>query len=478
MPKSPFPLPTQDIRAISPLHWLKTARGRWKRGLLLVGSDLLGLAIAWQLADYINNFYSPIPADLVWWVWLDIPSLFWIFAFVTLVFFFGNHLYRSPPAPQNYTRAAWIITLVYGLFLVGSYFHNPMLDPPRSLFIAAWFLSVVLVLGLRFLLTLILRQFDRQAPPINVFLVAPAEQLESLAQILKKRPHYRIVGATLASMVSTQITVAQIKQSGAHEVLVKDLPETDLASHLFWHLRSAGIAIRLMPSSREMLYRRGLPEMFAGIPTLRVETPLLLCWDYRLKRWFDFLGAGLGLLLISPLLVGVAIAIRLDSPGPIFFRQPRAGLNGKPFKMWKFRTMVINAPQLQAQLEAQNQMKDGVLFKIKDDPRITKLGKFLRRTSIDELPQLLNVVLGQMSLVGPRPLPLRDVARFDEWHHIRHQVLPGITGLWQISGRSDLSDFNDAARLDLYYIDNWSLNLDLDILLETVRIVFFGKGAY
>ena len=140
--------------------------------------------------------------------------------------------------------------------------------------------------------------------------------------------------------------------------------------------------------------------------------------------------------------------------------------------------MVVDAPQLQAQLEAQNQMKDGVLFKIKDDPRITKLGKFLRRTSIDELPQLINVVLGQMSLVGPRPLPLRDVERFDEWHHIRHQVLPGITGLWQISGRSDLSDFNDAARLDLYYIDNWSLNLDLDILLETVRIVFFGKGAY
>jgi lipopolysaccharide/colanic/teichoic acid biosynthesis glycosyltransferase len=123
-------------------------------------------------------------------------------------------------------------------------------------------------------------------------------------------------------------------------------------------------------------------------------------------------------------------------------------------------------------------MADGILFKIKEDPRITKVGKFLRRTSIDELPQLINVLLGQMSLVGPRPLPIRDVERFDSWHHIRHHVVPGISGLWQISGRSDLDDFNDAARLDLYYIDNWSLNLDLDILVETARIVLFGKGAY
>jgi lipopolysaccharide/colanic/teichoic acid biosynthesis glycosyltransferase len=137
-----------------------------------------------------------------------------------------------------------------------------------------------------------------------------------------------------------------------------------------------------------------------------------------------------------------------------------------------------DAPQLQAALEAQNQSADGVLFKLKDDPRITPIGAFLRRTSLDELPQLFNVILGQMSLVGPRPLPLRDVERFDPWHHVRHQVLPGITGLWQISGRSDLGEFNDAARLDLYYIDNWSLNLDLEILLQTVGIVLLGKGAY
>jgi lipopolysaccharide/colanic/teichoic acid biosynthesis glycosyltransferase len=154
------------------------------------------------------------------------------------------------------------------------------------------------------------------------------------------------------------------------------------------------------------------------------------------------------------------------------------GLHGSVFRMWKFRTMVPNAAARQAELERHNESSDGVMFKIKSDPRVTPIGRFLRRTSIDELPQLFNVLMGQMSLVGPRPLPLRDIERFDPWHHTRHQVLPGITGLWQIAGRSTIDAFNDAARLDLYYIDNWSLNLDLEILLETVRIVLFGKGAY
>jgi lipopolysaccharide/colanic/teichoic acid biosynthesis glycosyltransferase len=182
--------------------------------------------------------------------------------------------------------------------------------------------------------------------------------------------------------------------------------------------------------------------------------------------------------LLAPIFLGLTLAIRFDSPGPAFFRQERVGLHGSRFLVWKFRTMAADAPQRQAELEGQNQSPDGVLFKVKQDPRITRLGAFLRRTSLDELPQLFNVLWGQMSLVGPRPLPVRDVAQFDAWHHIRHQVMPGVTGLWQISGRSDIDTFDDVARLDLHYIDNWSLNLDLEILMETVRVVLLGQGAY
>jgi len=227
-----------------------------------------------------------------------------------------------------------------------------------------------------------------------------------------------------------------------------------------------------------MLYRRGQPETVAGLPTLRLDAPLVGGWDYRVKRWMDYLGAGLGVLVLAPVLLALAAAIRLDSPGPIFFRQERVGLHGKTFRVWKFRTMAADAPQRQAQLEQQNETADGILFKVKHDPRVTRVGALLRRTSLDELPQLFNVLCGQMSLVGPRPLPVRDVAKFDGWHNIRHQVLPGVTGLWQISGRSDIDTFDDVARLDLHYIDNWSINLDLEILAETVGIVLLGKGAY
>ncbi|MBA3923852.1 MAG: sugar transferase, partial [Nostocaceae cyanobacterium] len=180
----------------------------------------------------------------------------------------------------------------------------------------------------------------------------------------------------------------------------------------------------------------------------------------------------------SPLYLCIALLIKLDSPGPIFYKQTRIGLHGHPFKVWKFRTMVMNADKLQKELEARNEMQDGVLFKMKDDPRITTLGKFLRRYSLDEIPQLFNVLFGEMSLVGPRPLPTRDVEKFSKHHFIRHEILPGITGLWQVSGRSDIIDFEKVIRLDVTYMENWSLSLDLQILLQTVRVILEKKGAY
>lgn len=220
--------------------------------------------------------------------------------------------------------------------------------------------------------------------------------------------------------------------SQAREVLVDNLPQTELASALYWRLRRLGITMRLIPTSLEMLHRRGTPEVFAGLQTLLLQFPIIGGWDYRCKRLLDFVGALLALIVFSPVFIGVAIAIKLSSPSSIFFCQERMGLHGKVFQVWKFRTMVADAATLQTNLEQNNEVKDGVMFKMKNDPRSTSIGRLLRRTSLDELPQLFNVLLGQMSLVGPRPLPLRDVERFAPWHHIRHQVLPGITGLWQV----------------------------------------------
>jgi exopolysaccharide biosynthesis polyprenyl glycosylphosphotransferase len=469
---------SEDIRATRSFQWVRHPTEQRYRVAILFLSDILALAGAWQIARYLNQFYSPLPPQLVWWNWFGVPSLFWVFVFCTLLLFAYGNLYTAAKNSQNYLRTVKLISLVYLLSLVLIYFYDPKIDPPRSLFFTAWFSSVVFVLFGRLVTTLILRQIQTQQPKRPVFIIASASHLPKLIQILQRRSQYQVVGAALATTANSTITLRNILASKAVEVLAEDLPHTDLASALYWNLRRTGITLRLLPSSREILYRRGVSEITAGLPTLRVETPLLVGWDYRFKRIVDFFGSLIGIILLSPLFVIVALIIKLSSQGPIFFRQERTGLQGKTFYMWKFRTMVSNASQLQSQLEAHNESQDGIMFKMKNDPRIIPFGHWMRRTSIDELPQLFNVLMGQMSLVGPRPLPLRDVEKFQAWHHIRHQVVPGITGLWQISGRSDIEDFNDAARLDLFYIDNWSLNLDLDILVETARIVLFGKGAY
>jgi exopolysaccharide biosynthesis polyprenyl glycosylphosphotransferase len=214
---------------------------------------------------------------------------------------------------------------------------------------------------------------------------------------------------------------------------------------------------------------------FEQVPTLSMK---LVRDDYQrvLKRLIDLAGAAVGLLLLFPLMLFIALAIKMTSPGSVFFAQERYGRNKRRFRMYKFRTMVINAEQLMDKLEHLNEVK-GPIFKLKCDPRITPVGQFLRKTSLDELPQLFNVLKGEMSLVGPRPLPVRDVSRFEEsWLMRRFCVPPGLTCLWQISGRSNLNG-DSLVSLDLEYIDKWSLMLDFQILVKTVPAVFRGTGA-
>jgi exopolysaccharide biosynthesis polyprenyl glycosylphosphotransferase len=217
---------------------------------------------------------------------------------------------------------------------------------------------------------------------------------------------------------------------------------------------------------------------FYGRPVLVFHSGPDMAWSRLVKQIIDFVGAVILLVLSSPLMIAAAILVKVTSKGPLFFKQERAGLNGQPFVMYKFRSMVTNAEQLKQELASLNEMS-GPVFKVTNDPRITPVGRWMRRHSIDELPQLFNVLRFEMSLVGPRPLPIDEVKRFDDPAQRRRlSVKPGLTCLWQVGGRNNVSDFREWVRLDLQYIDNWSMWLDLKILWKTVWVVLRGTGAH
>lgn len=284
-------------------------------------------------------------------------------------------------------------------------------------------------------------------------------------------------GAAALDADQQETTLEHLRQLGVAEVFVSWSAIQDRL-YLCWQFQAAGIQLHVIPDNLDTLLQSSTSWALSTPPTLSFTPQLITNSDFWIKRILDFCGALLILTIFSPLYGLIALLVKLDSPGAVFYRQTRIGLHGQPFQVWKFRTMVTNADQLQANLEAQNESKDGILFKLKSDPRITRVGKWLRQYSLDELPQIVNVLLGEMSFVGPRPLPVRDVEKFSQHHFVRHQVLPGITGLWQVSGRSDIINFEDVIQLDLTYIQNWSLWLDLRICLQTVKVVLQKTGAY
>lgn len=194
-----------------------------------------------------------------------------------------------------------------------------------------------------------------------------------------------------------------------------------------------------------------------------------------IKRIIDIVASFTGLIVLSPLMLVVSILIKLESKGEVIFKQKRVGLNGKEFYMYKFRSMVINAEELKAELESQNEMS-GPMFKMKDDPRVTKVGKFIRKTSLDELPQLWNVLKGDMSLVGPRPSLPKEVAQFEDWMHRRLEVKPGLTCYWQVSGRNNI-DFEDWMKLDIRYVEERNLFVDIKLIFKTIFVLFGDKNA-
>jgi exopolysaccharide biosynthesis polyprenyl glycosylphosphotransferase len=237
-----------------------------------------------------------------------------------------------------------------------------------------------------------------------------------------------------------------------------------------------GVKVRVAPRTTELLIERGEYVPGQGVPLFELRPPIFAGADWATKRTFDLVVGVLIVVVGLPVWLLIAAAIKLSSRGPVLYADTRVGLGEHPFRMLKFRTMVEGADRRKGELEDANEA-GGALFKIRDDPRVTTVGRFLRRLSLDEVPNVLNVLRGEMSLVGPRPLPLRDFDRLEPWHRKRYNVLPGMTGLWQVAGRSDLT-FDDLVRLDFYYLENWSIWLDVTILFKTPGAVFSQRGAY
>jgi exopolysaccharide biosynthesis polyprenyl glycosylphosphotransferase len=354
-------------------------------------------------------------------------------------------------------------------------------DYARAVFVLFGFCSFGLMLLKEEAMHIVFRTKMAQARLIRrIVLVGAVEDTRKLrAEIEKRRDQeLEVAGQFDLDTKPVEDLVAFIHEHSINAVVIA-------ARHTFFDrvekvVRACeleGIEIWLLADFFQTQISETSLDRFYERPVLVFRCGTETSWARLIKQVIDFAGAVAALVVLSPVMLTAAIAIRLTSRGPVLFRQERAGLNGKPFVMYKFRSMVSNAEQLKQELERLNEMS-GPVFKVTNDPRVTKVGKFLRKSSIDEFPQLINVLRFEMSLVGPRPLPVDEVRRFDDVAHRRRlSVRPGLTCTWQVSGRNNVSDFRDWVRMDLAYIDNWSLLLDIKILWRTVWVVLLGKGA-
>lgn len=375
-------------------------------------------------------------------------------------------------------KSCVIVTLcvVLALFLV-----RQIRDFPR--WVPLWFggISFFLVVIKEEIVRSVLNTSLARSQYIRRFiLIGSGDEIEKLRAELDAQPEgdLEIVGELDLNETPVEKLVEMLHEHSVNGVVVS-------AKHAYFEKVEAairaceieGVEAWLVADFFKTQISRTSMDNFYGRPVLVFRATPESSWQIVAKLFLDVCGAFALLVLTSPIWLISALLIKITSPGPILFRQQRAGLNGQPFTIYKFRTMVSNAEQLKHELERLNEM-GGPVFKVTDDPRVTKFGRFLRKFSIDELPQLLNVLRGEMSLVGPRPLPVYEVRRFDDVSHRRRlSVKPGLTCLWQVKGRNNVSDFKEWVRLDLEYIDNWSLWLDLKILLRTVPTVLAGTGA-
>ena len=487
---APVGLPDRDVRRKKPpfvtfLLRKETLR-KFMRVTLLLAIDFVGvtgsLLTALGLKLALRGDFSLRLS------WANArPSL--AFAYLLTVLMFARvDLYADRPRRPGFQRVAGalfqvtVIALVFAL-ATGNHFNS------YYIFYGGLFFGTVYISLMREAYTRVTGRLLASAGyRRRALLVGSGHHIEEVAHALggRSRTQVELVGyisltprpaSGLRSLGPLDTVGDVLAEERVDEVIIADpdFPQ-DRALDLVDRCHQQGVTVHVAPSTMEILIDRAVFVPGESVPLFTLRPPVFDGIQFAVKRTFDLLLSTIGLLILSPLLAVTAVAVKLSSPGPIIYRSARPGMAGRPFHCFKFRTMREHSEQVQADLEALNE-SSGALFKIRDDPRLTGVGRLLRRFSLDELPQLANVVRGEMSLVGPRPLPMRDFERLDEWHKKRYLVLPGITGLWQVSGRSEL-DFDDLVRLDFLYLERWSIMLDLSILIKTIPAVLTRRGAY
>ncbi|MFB7914528.1 exopolysaccharide biosynthesis polyprenyl glycosylphosphotransferase [Streptomyces sp. NPDC056061] len=460
-----------------------TAKRRTDRRVpALVGAELLGLGLpAWLVLRSGGEPRAVVAAVLAALAWAGVRAAR------------GRYALRAeahPPEPLS-TIGDWL--LLVGLLAVGQTVTGDRVEPVTAV------LALLPGLPVGPLLRWLPRAGRRRRTARRVLVVGEAPGVERAVRVLGSRADhpYAVVAAVpvgtaalecglrvpgrLAPAPADDDVSTVLGAAFAHDVdLALVVPGPRLSEErlrrLFWGLHDGGLPLSVLSELTGIAADRVRPTAAAGLTLLHIAPPLRRGPQTLLKTVVDRTGAALGLLVLAPVLLLIAMAVRLGSDGPAFHRQIRQGLNNRPFTMWKFRTMVVDAERRRHRLAAANE-NDGPMFKMRRDPRVTAIGRLLRRTSLDELPQLVNVLRGDMSLVGPRP-PLPDeVSRYAEHELRRLAVRPGLTGLWQVSGRSDLS-WQETVSLDLWYVDNWTVATDLGLMARTLRAVADGRGAY
>ena len=442
------------------------------RVLTLVALDVLALLGGLTLAAYLVEDARRVGeviyfAPLLLAVWLAILA--------------AHGLYGRAQSRGNVGALLSAILWCAGLSALGSVIY-----PQSGLSVQTVLLGVLFVTPLDGGLRILYEQgmkvaYRRRLGLMPTLVIGGEEERAWICRTMENRQGtYTCVGELSLNGRGLDLPVLRrvLDRTGARHVILVGSERLSEANFLDL-LRSAWlrrVQVEVVPAANILVGDELVVSRDVGLPLLRVSYPSLNKTQWALKRTLDVAGSLIGLMVLSPLLVAVATLVKLTSSGPILFSQKRVGADEKVFSFYKFRSMYQDADRRQEELESLNEA-DGAVFKIKDDPRVTNIGRFLRRWSIDELPQLVNVLKGEMSLVGPRPLPVRDFLRMEESHKRRLGAVPGMTGYWQISGRSELS-FEEMVRLDLYYIEIWSLSFDLKIILRTLSVVLRHEGAY